>query len=577
MSVEEIIRLRNTANPNFNNIATPGKYTRADILGFFGQQSTTWKKFLELEKEHNEGNVSFNVLWEFSPGETDKNLKTFLEDRKSAIENTGVNVEAFDDFEGMKLYHMMLIEFQEKFLTLVADSTLSKTHLSFYNRTVLPEIIRVQGLINAAPQDNRIPSLQTLETNASLQGKQFVITTGLTKSQVIYGRLDYIGDIPGGSGFDVKYVRDFPDLQDDEITAQYNTERSHEIEQGYAQALLNDASSRIQNANSLFTPASRNNPLPELEYYPSPGQILISGNGTTLYTASNLTVDCYNLQIQDGSLTPITAGPNNMVVGYSAPRTITRVRRNCSRTAIVIMPNVYVTGLPDPSISGATFSGNPAQSAGTPVNLARGGDFGSATAYFLANPTLVSFKVPDLVWYLPAVSVAGPPNVGNVPIPSIPLLNVNFQGSAVPFNTPATAINMINTALAGLPPNGTTVVNLPAPPPTTWVDSIGNNLNIQTNTQQTTNTNLTVGVRVRTNAAQTWSGMPALMANRFTTTVLPAVIGVPGLNLTSGNVANNGVQWGGAGPALLLNANAVQTVTVNVVTTITPPTGWVRP
>lgn len=573
MSVEEIIRLRNTANPNFNNIATPGKYTRADILGLFGQLSTTWKKFLKLEKEHKEGNITFNVLWEFSPGETNKNLKTFLEDRRNSIQNTGINVEAFDDFEGMKLYHMMLIEFQEKFLTLAPNSTLYNTHLSFYNNTVLPEITRVQNLINTTPQDNRVPNLQTLERDPNLQGKQFVITTGLTKSQVIYGRLDYIVDIPGGTVLDIKYVRDSPDLQDDEITAQYSTERAHEIEQGYAQALLNDASRKIQNGDPLFTPTTDNNPLPELDYYPSPGQILMSGNGTTLYTSSNLTVDCYNLQIQDGPLTPITAGPNNMVVGYSAPRAITRVRRNCSRTAIVIMPNVYVTGLPDPSISGATFSGNPAQSAGTPANLARGGDFGSATAYFLANPTLVSFTVPDLVWYLPAVSVAGPPNVGNVPIAPIAPLPLPFVGSAARFINPATAAAMINTALGGLPPNGSVVVNTPQPP-VNWVDSIGNNLNIQTTVQQTTNTRLTVGVLIQTNIA---AGLPVVMANRFIL-VRTNVVAVPGLNLTAGNVVNNGVAWASVpSPLVVLNATALQTIIITTVTVINPPTGWVRP
>ena len=244
LSVDEIIRRRDDNNATFNTVAASGAtFNRTQIVGLFGQNSSTWQQFLELERDPRAGQASFEVVWSFDPGQNANGTgyepvtKQLLAQRHEQIMEINGNITACDTADAKRTYLQFLLEFQRTYLSLNPDNPLRTQYDEFYTGTVVPEMASVQTDINNITEP--VGQINNLESNRTLMGKAFKITTGVNaKTNQIAGRLYYVEDTGSPSmPMRVEYFKDHAG-ETKQIEYLLNTPNAQQVQEGFAAQLL---------------------------------------------------------------------------------------------------------------------------------------------------------------------------------------------------------------------------------------------------------------------------------------------------------------------------------------------------
>lgn len=244
LSVDEIIRRRDTNNPNFNTVVPSGTNMDRDLMvSLFGQTSNTWQQFLQLERKAGAGSISFDLLWSFDPTanadgtDNDLNAKQLLAHRQQQITSISQGITPCDTADAKRMYLQFLLEFQRVYLELNPDNKMRIAYTPFYTSTVVPAIASTQTAISNSTEP--IGQINSLEGDNDLAGKIFHITTGINApANQIAGKLYYVRDT-GNSNTPVK-IQYFKENsgEPEEITTLLNTPNAQQVQEGFAAQLL---------------------------------------------------------------------------------------------------------------------------------------------------------------------------------------------------------------------------------------------------------------------------------------------------------------------------------------------------
>jgi hypothetical protein len=335
LSLDELMK----SLPNFEEHLYANKgFSKEEFLTEVRQQSVTWQKYRDFEKGlelKGETKISFPVVWDLTPGtntngQEEGNISLFLEKRKALIENIYSDVTVCDTLEAQKSYFLFLMEFEDKYRQ--TSDRLKGVYKEFYEKIVVPEKIRMQGIIDNTPQD---PLVAQLENSDILQGCVFKIVIQVNaKGDRIAGELQFLRKIASNKVY-VEYERRYPD-KDPQLMVHINTQQGNQIEDGFSKQLLQAAVARMSTNPPLLIP----NEADKIE-----AVIFTFKNGISYLGMSRVHIEQAMgvpapewYVVSDGTVQETHTDSCGRAVGFSTVRTVTKIANpdptNCPPSAI---------------------------------------------------------------------------------------------------------------------------------------------------------------------------------------------------------------------------------------------------